>query len=143
MKKIMVFLLANMLTITVFSQKISFGNENLMAFQHGALLNDNAEYSGYKLLNVYDYKIPVQKKGFENTGFAQFMATPAGRILRVGVGGGLIAWGASKGWSNGGAPLIIGGIVPASAGIFDFCVISPLAGGPFWGKKIRAAKTNY
>jgi hypothetical protein len=53
------------------------------------------------------FSLPQKGGGFENTGFAQFMASPGGRITRIAVGGGLIAWGASKGWSDGGAPLII------------------------------------
>ncbi len=39
-----------------------------------------------------------------------------------------------------GTALAVAGGVPLLAGTFDFCVLSPLFGGPFWGKDIRAAK---
>jgi hypothetical protein len=29
------------------------------------------------------------------------------------------------------------GLVPLAAGIFDFCVLAPLMGKPFWGREIR------
>lgn len=74
---------------------------------------------------------------FEETAFAQFMASPAGRLTRIIAGAGLVAWGASEDGSTGTA-LVAAGAVPLSAGIFDFCVLSPLFGGPFWGRDIRA-----
>lgn len=77
--------------------------------------------------------------GFATTGFAQFMASPAGRILRVVAGAGMIVGGVNADSDAGTAVAVVGG-VPLLAGTLDFCVISPLFGGPFWGKNIRAAK---
>jgi hypothetical protein len=77
--------------------------------------------------------------GFASSGFAQFMASPAGRVLRVVAGAGMIAGGLAAG-SDGGTVVAAVGAVPLLAGTFDFCILSPLFGGPFWGKDIRAAK---
>lgn len=77
--------------------------------------------------------------GFASSGFAQFMSSPAGRILRVVAGAGMIAGGISAD-SNLGTGVAIAGAVPLLAGTFDFCVLSPLFGGPLMGKDIRAAK---
>jgi len=77
--------------------------------------------------------------GFAKSGFAQFMATPAGRVLRVVAGAGMIAGGISMD-SNGGNALAVVGAVPLSAGLFDICWLSPIFGGPLKGKDIRAAK---
>ncbi len=77
--------------------------------------------------------------GFAKSGFAQFMASPAGRVLRVVAGAGMIAGGISMD-SNGGNALAIVGAVPLSAGLFDICWLSPIFGGPLKGKDIRAAK---
>ncbi len=82
---------------------------------------------------------PAPADGFASSGFAQFMASPAGRILRVAAGAGMIAGGLSMD-SDGGTALAIAGGLPLLAGALDFCVLSPLLGGPFWGKDIRAAK---
>jgi hypothetical protein len=82
---------------------------------------------------------PVPRSGFASSGFAQFMSSPAGRILRVAAGAGMIAGGINAD-SDGGTIVAVAGGVPLLAGTFDFCVISPLFGGPFWGKNIRAAK---
>ena len=77
--------------------------------------------------------------GFAKSGFAQFMASPAGRVLRVVAGAGMIAGGISMD-SNGGNALAVVGAVPLSAGLFDICWLSPIFGGPLKGKDIRAAK---
>lgn len=76
--------------------------------------------------------------GFETSGFAQFMSSTPGRILRVVAGAGMIAGGLAAD-SDFGTGVAIVGAVPLLAGTFDFCVLSPLFGGPFSGKAIRAA----
>lgn len=76
--------------------------------------------------------------GFESSGFAQFMSSPAGRILRVVAGAGMIAGGIAAD-SDLGTGIAVAGAVPLLAGAFDFCVLSPLFGGPLSGKAIRAA----
>jgi hypothetical protein len=76
--------------------------------------------------------------GFESSGFAQFMSSKAGRLLRVVAGAGMIAGGIAAD-SDLGTGIAIAGAVPLLAGTFDFCVLSPLFGGPLSGKAIRAA----
>lgn len=75
---------------------------------------------------------------FEQTGFAQFMSTVAGRWLRVVVGLALIAWGVTLRGQTGGIVLVIVGLIPFGAGAFDICVFSLLFGAPVRGAKIRA-----
>lgn len=79
-----------------------------------------------------------QEDGFETTGFAQFMASPAGRILRGGAGLAMIGGGIALG-DTGGTALAIAGGIPLSAAVFDLCYISALMGGPIRGEDIRAA----
>jgi hypothetical protein len=77
-------------------------------------------------------------KNFEKTRFAQFMASPAGRITRIVVGLGLMTLGATQGSNKSKNFLLALGAIPLSAGSFDFCLISPLFKGPFWGHQIRS-----
>lgn len=76
---------------------------------------------------------------FAQSGFAQFIASGAGRALRIVAGIGLIAWGYSISETTAGAVLMIVGLVPLAAGAFDLCLLSPLLGGPLAGAKIRAS----
>jgi len=74
--------------------------------------------------------------------FSAFMASPAGRLLRIVAGVGMILWGISM-HSTGGIILAIAGILPLAAGLFDWCVFAPLFGMPFKGRDIRrAARTE-
>ena len=71
--------------------------------------------------------------------FVRFMASAAGRILRILAGIGLIAWGLlGMGGTNG---YIVAGIgaAPLLTGIFDICLFAPLLGCPINGGKVRAA----
>jgi hypothetical protein len=61
----------------------------------------------------------------------EFLASSAGRLVRAAAGAILIALGI-WGWV-----LIIIGLVPLAAGIFDFCVFAPLFGLPFVGETLR------
>ncbi|HEY0653679.1 MAG TPA: DUF2892 domain-containing protein [Chryseosolibacter sp.] len=81
-------------------------------------------------------------KNFEETKFAQFMASPAGRITRILAGAGLMILGATQTSAKTKASLLAVGAIPLSAGAFDFCLISPLFKGPFWGSQIRNTKTK-
>jgi fatty acid desaturase len=76
---------------------------------------------------------------FASSAFGQFMASSAGRAARVIAGIVLIALGIwlSGGW---GIALIVVGLVPLLAGLFDVCVFSALFGGPFSGQRIRALR---
>jgi hypothetical protein len=69
-----------------------------------------------------------------------FMASPAGRIVRVVAGIALIAWGLMGLGGTAGIIVAIVGAVPLVAGLFDFCVFAPLFGAPLSGPKIRAAR---
>jgi Inner membrane protein YgaP-like, transmembrane domain len=73
--------------------------------------------------------------------FVKFMASPAGRITRIVAGIALVAlgfFGNLNTWV--GIILIVVGLVPLLAGLFDFCVFAPLFGNPMSGAKIRAGK---
>ncbi|GAA5534018.1 DUF2892 domain-containing protein [Deinococcus aluminii] len=65
--------------------------------------------------------------------FTHFMASPAGRGLRVVAGLGLIA----RGVRGGGAGWAVLGAVPLLAGAFDVCLLGPVLGEPFRGKDVR------
>lgn len=71
---------------------------------------------------------------------AKFLASSTGRIVRIIAGLVLIALGIwvaeSTLWQW---VLIVVGLVPIAAGLFDFCLLAPLFGGPFSGKEIRQA----
>lgn len=73
--------------------------------------------------------------------FISFMASRNGRIVRIVVGLALVVWG-FFGIDNVVTSIIvlIVGLVPLAAGIFDFCVFAPLFGAPLSGPKIRAGK---
>jgi hypothetical protein len=72
--------------------------------------------------------------------FPKFMASPAGRIIRV-VAGIILVWlGFFSMHGVGGWIVGIVGLVPLVAGLFDFCVFAPLFGAPMSGPKIRAGK---
>ncbi len=69
-------------------------------------------------------------------GFLQFIASQNGRILRALAGIALIVIGYLVGDTAGWIIAIIG-LVPLAAGVFDFCLLAPLMGRPFWGRDIR------
>ena len=73
-------------------------------------------------------------------GFVSFMASGAGRLLRVIVGLALMAGGVALLLSQGlvaGVVLFVVGLLPLVAGTFDFCVFAPLFHAPLSGVKIR------
>ena len=76
---------------------------------------------------------------FHRSALGQFFATGAGRVTRVVAGVVLVAWGYLLLPSIGGIALVVIGLVPLLAGLFDVCVISALFGGPFRGAAIRGA----
>ena len=70
----------------------------------------------------------------------KFLASSTGRIVRIVVGAALFALGFFGNVSTSvGTILMIIGLVPLLAGIFDVCVLAPLFGKPFNGKKLRAS----
>lgn len=62
--------------------------------------------------------------------FAKFMASAAGRGIRIVLGLALIFWGLL----HGERLLAIAGLVPLAAGAFNWCLIAPLIGAPFRGR---------
>ena len=69
----------------------------------------------------------------------RFMASAAGRILRIVAGGGVIAYGLlAVGGSNGNLIAAIG-LLPILTGAFNICVIAPLFGKPLCGSKVTAS----
>ncbi len=67
----------------------------------------------------------------------QFLGSEAGRIIRGLAGLILIAlgiWGVQGTWQW---ILIIIGLVPLAAGLFDFCLFAPLFGLPLIGERLR------
>lgn len=69
-----------------------------------------------------------------------FMASSMGRWLRIVVGIALILIGLLVLEGTGGVVVAIIGLVPLAAGVFDFCILAPLLGLPFWGREIRQRK---
>ena len=72
--------------------------------------------------------------------FCTFMASTAGRIIRVVAGIVLVALGLLVLKGTAGIVVAVVGLVPLAAGIFDFCVFAPLFGCPLSGPKIRAGR---
>jgi hypothetical protein len=72
-------------------------------------------------------------------GTMKFLASRNGRIVRIVVGAALVIWGFFGNFASAwvGYILIIVGLIPLLAGIFDKCVFAPLFGLPFDGKKLR------
>ncbi|MCS7296097.1 MAG: DUF2892 domain-containing protein [Dehalococcoidia bacterium] len=69
--------------------------------------------------------------------FVRFMASGAGRLLRIVIGVALILLGVfvlPAPWSWIVEAI---GVIPIAAGIFDFCLLGPLFGVGFWGRDIR------
>lgn len=70
-------------------------------------------------------------------GFARFMSSAVGRILRVLAGIALVLLGLVIVDGAWGIVLAVVGLVPLVAGLLNFCVFAPLFGGPFLGKEVR------
>ncbi|AIZ65477.1 hypothetical protein PK28_17670 (plasmid) [Hymenobacter sp. DG25B] len=67
----------------------------------------------------------------------RFIASPAGRWIRVAVGTSLITAGLAQG--EKGRAMAALGLVPLAAGALDLCLLSPLVGLPFEGEALRRA----
>jgi glucose dehydrogenase len=72
-------------------------------------------------------------------GFFRFIASPIGRVVRAVAGLILIALGVWLVPGAGGWILIVVGLVPLLAGVFDRCVFAPLFRLPFVGSRLRRA----
>ncbi len=69
--------------------------------------------------------------------FAKFMASTAGRALRVIAGLALIGVGLFVLADTVGYALALIGLVPLLAGALDVCLVAPLFGAPFKGDEVR------
>ncbi len=69
-------------------------------------------------------------------GFAKFMSSASGRMLRIVAGVALIGAGF---YVQGTWGLILGvaGAVPLLAGSVDVCIFAPMFGAPLGGSKVR------
>ena len=79
-------------------------------------------------------------ESFCQSGFAKFINSPTGRVVRIVVGLVLVGYGYTQSASTSGIVLMLVGLVPFSAGLFDWCLISALLGGPLNGTVVRAGK---
>ena len=79
-------------------------------------------------------------QSFNRSGFARFINTPAGRVVRIIVGIILIVWGYTIADTGLGIVLMIIGLFPLVAGVFDLCLASALLGGPVKGETLRSSK---
>ena len=70
--------------------------------------------------------------------FARFMASGAGRSLRVVAGLALIAAGLGGVGGLGGWILAAVGLAPLFAGVFNVCLLGPLLAVPFRGAAVPA-----
>jgi hypothetical protein len=70
-------------------------------------------------------------------GFARFMSSTAGRLIRIVAGLALIIVGVVFVGGTLGTILAVVGLVPLLAGIANVCVFAPLFGGPFLAKNIN------
>jgi hypothetical protein len=82
---------------------------------------------------------PRSRSGFAATPLAQFLAGTGGRTVRAVVGVILLIVGLAVIGGVIGVIVAIIGLVPIAAGLFDFCLLSALLGGPLRGRDIRAA----
>jgi hypothetical protein len=72
--------------------------------------------------------------------FIAFMASTSGRIVRILLGVVLVLLGWLVIGGTAGIIVLIVGLVPLAAGLFDFCVFAPIFGLPLSGPAIRAKK---
>jgi hypothetical protein len=77
-------------------------------------------------------------ESFNQSGFAIFLNSPSGRVLRIVVGLVFIVLGIMYCQHTLGVISLVWGFVPLSAGVLDICFVSALLGGPLSGKKIRS-----
>ena len=71
--------------------------------------------------------------------FARFMASLAGRGLRIAAGLALVFLGIFGVGGTAGWVVAAVGLVPLLAGVFNVCLFGPLLGAPFDGSKLPPA----
>ena len=68
--------------------------------------------------------------------FFRFIASPTGRVVRIAAGV-ILASTSLLGVKKPNIPLLGISLVPLAAGLFDWCVLGPVAGKPFIGEELR------
>lgn len=69
--------------------------------------------------------------------FAEFMASPIGRGLRVVVGALLVYVGLAVVQGVAGTLIAAAGVVPIATGMLNVCLLGPLLGAPMKGSELR------
>lgn len=77
---------------------------------------------------------------FNRSAFSQVINSGAGRAFRVVAGLAFLAVGYMYRHQALGVASMVWGVFPLSAGVFDWCYISAMLGGPISGRAIRAVK---
>jgi len=72
--------------------------------------------------------------------FVRFMRSGSGRLLRIAAGAALVVVGVFVVGGVGGLVIAIIGLVPLSAGVFNFCLFGPLLGLDFMGRRRGTAR---
>jgi hypothetical protein len=75
-------------------------------------------------------------KGINFMGFAKFMSGTTGRLIRIVAGLVLIALGVFYFQGTTGIIVAVIGVVPLLAGVMNVCLVAPLLGAPFSGRKL-------
>ena len=68
---------------------------------------------------------------------ARWMARGPGRLGRIAIGVALVVVGIVVG-DGLGLMLILVGLVPIAAGVFNSCLIAPILRAPFWGRDAQS-----
>lgn len=71
--------------------------------------------------------------------FAKWMAHPLGRLLRAGVGVGIMGAGLFAIGGTAGLVVAVAGTIPFVAGTANICILAPILRAPFRGEDALAA----
>jgi hypothetical protein len=80
-------------------------------------------------------------ESFNQSAFARFINSPAGRVFRLVAGVGFLVVGYAYRGHVLGVVSMAWSVLPLTAGAFDLCYISAMLGGPLTGTKIRGRRT--
>jgi hypothetical protein len=69
--------------------------------------------------------------------YFSFVASTTGRLTRMGLGLLLLLWAAVGLDGTGKGAVAVSGLVSFCAGLFDYCLLAPLAGWPARGGALR------
>jgi hypothetical protein len=112
-------------------------NWSRLCYKPGNLRNFVTDKCAHMLYNKITIQFKIKRRDRMNS-VMKFLASGTGRIVRIVVGVVLVVLGFFINPTWLGIILVVIGLVPLLAGIFDVCVFAPLFKLPFSGKKIRA-----